>query len=247
MIVAGNWKMNMDRAGAAALTAGLAEWRGGADRPVDMIIFPPAILVDTVAASLGGGIALGGQDCHANASGAHTGDIAAQMLAEAGCTWVLAGHSERRQDHGETSSMVAAKATAANDAGLKVMICVGETLDERERGNANDVVGAQVLASLPEGMAADSFAIAYEPVWAIGTGKVASPEDVDAMHNHIRDILLSRDAGYTDIDILYGGSVKPDNAAGLMALTNVGGALVGGASLKVDDFAAIADAAATCS
>ncbi len=244
MIVAGNWKMNMDRSSAGALTAGLARWRDTAVNPVEMIIFPPAILIDTARASLGGGVQIGGQDCHAYPSGAHTGDIAAVMLAESGCQWVLAGHSERRQDHGETSAMVAAKANAAHEAGLKVMICVGETLAERDRGNANDVVGAQVLASLPEDMAADRFAIAYEPVWAIGTGKVASPNDVDAMHNHIREILLSRDEGYAQVDILYGGSVKPDNAAGLMALDNVGGALVGGASLKLDDFTAIAEAAA---
>jgi triosephosphate isomerase len=243
VIIAGNWKMNMDRKGAKALIKGLADWHASASDPAVMVVFPPAVLIDTVVASLGGGIAVGGQDCHAEASGAHTGDIAAPMLAEAGCQWVLAGHSERRQDHGETSEMVAAKVAAAVKAGLKVMICVGETLQERESGKASDVVAAQILASLPDGIAAECFAVAYEPVWAIGTGKVASPEDVNVMHNQIRTILSGRNESYAGVDILYGGSVKPDNAAGLMALKNVGGALVGGASLKVDDFCAIADAA----
>lgn len=242
MIIAGNWKMNMTRDAATILVKALSAHRAAATGDSQMIVFPPAVLIDT-ACALASGLAVGGQDCHAEDSGAHTGDIAAPMLAEAGCQWVLAGHSERRADHGESSAMVADKARAAVRAGLKVMICVGETLEEREAGRANDIVGAQVLDSLPEGLAADQFALAYEPVWAIGTGKVASPDDVDDMHNHIRGILTGRDASYDVVDILYGGSVKPDNARALLGLDNVGGALVGGASLKADDFIAIAEAA----
>ena len=161
------------------------------------------------------------------------------MLKEAGCEWVLLGHSERRTDHGESSELIAAKAEAALSAGLKIMICVGESLAEREGGQAYDIVTAQLIASLPAGVSASRLAIAYEPVWAIGTGQVASPEDVDKMHNHIRSILEGRDLSYAGVDILYGGSVKPENAAELLALPNVGGALVGGASLKADDFMAI--------
>ncbi|MCE2517410.1 MAG: triose-phosphate isomerase [Alphaproteobacteria bacterium] len=247
MIIAGNWKMNMTRDAARSLVTALSDDRANAAGDSQMVVFPPAVLIDTVCAAASGlaasGLAVGGQDCHAMDSGAHTGDIAAPMLAEAGCQWVLVGHSERRADHGESSAMVADKARAAIRAGLKVMICVGETLDEREAGRANEVVGAQVLDSLPEGLTADQFAIAYEPVWAIGTGKVASPDDVDDMHNHIRAVLTGRDASYDRIDILYGGSVKPDNAEALLGLDNVGGALVGGASLKADDFIAIARAA----
>jgi triosephosphate isomerase len=243
MIVAGNWKMNMDRRGGKVLAKDLANWHGNLSDPVQMILFVPAILIDTIAPSLGGRIAIGGQDCHANTSGAHTGDVAAFMLAEAGCKWVLVGHSERRRDYGETSEMVAAKAAAGIEAGLNVMICVGETLEERESGKAKDVVRAQVLASLPEGMGAERFTVAYEPVWAIGTGKVAGPEDVAAMHDHIRAILTGLDDAFVDVDILYGGSVKPDNAAGVMAINNVGGVLVGGASLNLNDFCSIGDAA----
>jgi len=165
------------------------------------------------------------------------------MLADAGCQWVLVGHSERRSDHGETNAMVAVKAEAALAAGLKVMICVGETLEERESGQAKDVVAAQVLGSLPQDLPSNRFALAYEPVWAIGTGKVASPQDVDDMHNHLREILVQSSPDFEKVDILYGGSVKPDNAADLLALPNVGGALVGGASLKVEDFMAIAGSA----
>ena len=241
MIIAGNWKMNMDAASAAALTTNLAAFTMPAG--AKMVVFPPAILIAAAVANAKGALAVGGQDCHAADHGAHTGDVSAPMLADAGCSWVLAGHSERRADHGETSEMVAAKAEAGLRAGLNVMICVGETLAEREAGQAEEVVGAQVLASLPDGIDASRFALAYEPVWAIGTGKVASPQDVDDMHNHIRQILIGRDASFAEVDILYGGSVKPDNAAALLGLGNVGGALVGGASLKAEDFTAIAAAA----
>ena len=206
-----------------------------------MIVFPPAVLIDTVIASrLNQNLQVGGQDCHAQSAGAHTGDISAHMLADAGCGWVLAGHSERRTDHHESNQDVAAKASAAIDAGLCVIICVGETLEERMAGKAFDVVAEQIKGSMPHDLPHDRFALAYEPVWAIGTGQVASPEDVDAMHDHIREVLVARHASNAEIDILYGGSVKPDNAAALLALNNVGGALVGGASLKAEDFIAIA-------
>lgn len=242
MIIAGNWKMNMTRGQAIALTESLSEYRKEA-KENQMVLFPPSVLIDTVHAHKGSGIELGGQDCHHADSGAHTGDIAAVMLAEAGCSWVLLGHSERRTDHHETSTQVVDKARAAMGAGLKAMICVGETLDLRESGNANETVQKQILESLPDEIKAGQFAVAYEPIWAIGTGQVASAEDVDAMHNHIRSVLTSRHESYGEVEILYGGSVKPDNAASLLKLDNVGGALVGGASLKADDFIAIAEAA----
>lgn len=244
MIISGNWKMNMNRAGATSLIADLAAYQRGAASMATMIVFPPAVLIDTVrTATENSLISVGGQDCHANLSGAHTGDISASMLVEAGCDWVLAGHSERRADHGETSSNVAAKAGQAISSGLKAMICVGETLQDREDGAANDVVESQVRESLPGEPAASSFAIAYEPVWAIGTGKVASPDDIETMHAHIRQVLCSISPDYVDVPILYGGSVKPDNAADIFSLPEVGGALVGGASLKAPDFIAIARAA----
>ena len=242
MIIAGNWKMNMDRQGAEALTARLADWRLHADNPATMILFPPAILMDVVYGILGGGILMGGQDCHHHESGAHTGDIAAPMLKEAGCTWVLVGHSERRENHGETSDIVREKAKVAVKAGLKPMICVGETLSDRERGQAQDIVTEQIQQSMPDSINADEFAIAYEPVWAIGTGQVADTHDVRDMHNHIRGLLTSINGAYDNVAILYGGSVKPDNAEGLLALKNVDGALVGGASLKAEEFTAIAEA-----
>jgi len=243
MIIAGNWKMNMDRASASALVEALSAEMQPLTAHLEMIVFPPAVLIDTAVNAATNTLSVGGQDCHFKANGAHTGDISAVMLADAGCHWVLVGHSERRSDHGETNAMVAAKAEAALAAGLKVMICVGETLEERESGQAKDVVAAQVLGSLPQDLPSNRFALAYEPVWAIGTGKVASPQDVDDMHNHLREILVQSSPDFEKVDILYGGSVKPDNAADLLALPNVGGALVGGASLKVEDFMAIAGSA----
>jgi len=210
-----------------------------------MIVFFPAVLIDTVRAAMGTNqIALGGQDCHSQVSGAHTGDIAAPMLVEAGCSWVLSGHSERRADHGESNADVAAKAKQAISSGLKAMICVGETLEDRENDTAQQVVGTQIRESVPEDAPAASIAVAYEPVWAIGTGKVASPEDIQAMHSHIRDVLVSITSDYAVVPILYGGSVKPDNARDILGLPEVGGALVGGASLKAADFIAIARAGA---
>ena len=243
MLIAGNWKMNMDRASAKELVRAIIPTAEAMPDNAKMVVFPPAVLIDTVVSSCGdSGLLVGGQDCHQQAAGAHTGDLSADLLVDAGCRWVLTGHSERRTDHGESNADVAAKTAAALQAGLNVIICVGETLDERQSGAANDLIAQQILGSLPENIPHDRFAIAYEPVWAIGTGQVAKPDDVAAMHDHIRDILLSRQADYTDVDILYGGSVKPDNAADLLALDHVGGVLVGSASLNADDFNAIANA-----
>ncbi|MGU9961696.1 MAG: triose-phosphate isomerase [Candidatus Puniceispirillales bacterium WSBS_2018_MAG_OTU23] len=242
MIIAGNWKMNMTKREAVALTETLVDYKRNNNSNVEMVVFPPFVLIDCVVNFAASILHIGGQDCHANDSGAHTGDISASMLADAGCAWVLVGHSERRNDHHETSAIVADKARAGVRAGLNVMICVGETLEDRNAGHANDVVAAQILQSLPEDLTT-RFAIAYEPVWAIGTGKVASPDDVDGMHHHIRKVLIGRNSAYENVDILYGGSVKPDNAKALLGLEHVGGALVGGASLKAEDFIAIANGA----
>jgi triosephosphate isomerase len=189
-------------------------------------------------------VRIGGQDCHAAASGAHTGDIAAEMLADAGATLVIVGHSERRADHGESDSVVRAKATAAIRAGLDCILCVGESATERDAGEAVAVVSVQLGASLPDTMPPERLIVAYEPIWAIGSGRTAAPVDIAVMHKAIRDALIARygDAGET-VRILYGGSVKASNAADILALPNVDGALVGGASLKADEFLAIVAAA----
>jgi triosephosphate isomerase (TIM) len=200
-----------------------------------MLLCPPATLLAAVDAVLAGsGVALGGQDCHAAPSGAHTGDISAEMLADAGCGYVILGHSERRQHHGETDAIVRAKLSAALRAGLAPILCVGETLAEREAGRAIETVTSQLAGSLPESMPPDRLVVAYEPVWAIGTGRSATADDIAAMHLAIRTRLPAATR------ILYGGSVNPKNAAELLAVENVDGALVGGASLKAEDFLAIA-------
>ena len=242
-LVAGNWKMNGLTAALdeiAALKAGLAA------RPAacDVLVCPPATLIAQAAKVADRVFALGGQDCRAEASGAFTGDISAEMLKDAGASAVIVGHSERRQYHGERDEDVAAKAKAAWRAGLKAIVCVGETLEQREAGTANHICGGQIAGSLPEGAHAGNTAIAYEPVWAIGTGRTATLDDIAAMHAHVRDCLVkgSGEKGRA-IPILYGGSVKPDNAAAILAVAEVGGALVGGASLKAADFLAIIRAA----
>lgn len=240
-LIAGNWKMNGLRAGGIALASGLAE-KANAEAPsCDFLICPPAHLLISVAEAVAGSpVALGGQDCHVEASGAHTGDLSAEMLADAGCSFVILGHSERRADHGESSALVRAKAAAADRAGLTAIVCVGETAEERKAGRALEVIEEQIRESLPESAEA-SLVVAYEPVWAIGTGLTATPADVAEVHAQIRKLLIElfgNDTG-SAIRILYGGSVKPANAAELMAVENVDGALVGGASLKLDDFCAI--------
>jgi triosephosphate isomerase len=197
-------------------------------------------LLTTVSAAIAGRpVALGAQDCHGSVSGAHTGDVSASMLADAGCTYVIVGHSERRHDHGETDATVKAKATAAQAAGLVAIICVGETEAERNADRHLAVVERQVLASIPDDATAADTVVAYEPVWAIGTGRTATVADIAAMHAHIRALLARRLASGADVRILYGGSVKPGNATEIMAVADVDGALVGGASLKAEDFRAI--------
>ncbi|HQT88267.1 MAG TPA: triose-phosphate isomerase [Acidiphilium sp.] len=249
-LIAGNWKMNGSYGALAAyagdLKAGLA--RLGA---VDLLVCPPDPLVRPLIEALGGAggsvagddvkVAVGAQDCGEKRAGAHTGDVSADLLAELGARFVILGHSERRLDHHETNAMVRAKAEAAAGAGLIPIICVGESRAERAQDEAVTVVRAQLAGSLPDGFAG---VVAYEPIWAIGTGTVPSLEQIMQIHEAIRAALVKQlgDAGAT-MHILYGGSVKPDNAQAILALPEVGGALVGGASLKAEDFLAIAAAA----
>lgn len=238
-LIAGNWKMNGLRAAAAQLAAAL---RGGA-QGCDLLVCPPATVLAEVAGLLAGSpVMVGGQDCHPDTLGAHTGDLSAAMLLDAGASWVILGHSERRQAHGETDALVRRKAAAAAAAGLKPIVCVGETEAQREAGQARTVVGNQLAGSLPPGF---NGVIAYEPVWAIGTGRVPTEADVAAMHAHIRrQLVADLGEGGARLRILYGGSVKPGNAAVLLGMAEVGGALVGGASLQAEDFMGIARAAA---
>ena len=241
-LVAGNWKMNGLKSGLAeALKVRDVLKNAGAALDVDAMICPPATLVAALAEAVKGSTLLvGGQDCHAKASGANTGDIAAEMLADAGAKAVIVGHSERRWDHGERDREVRAKAQAAHRAGLIAIICIGETAGERALGSTLAVVGRQLAGSLPEGATAANTVIAYEPVWAIGTGSTPSAEDVAVVHRAIRDGLGGLvGAEGPGMRILYGGSVKASNARELMAVANVDGALVGGASLKADDFCGI--------
>jgi triosephosphate isomerase len=240
-LVAGNWKMN----GLAASSGELAKIISGAaalDAKADLLVCPPATLIaNFAAAARGSAVAIGGQDCHADASGAHTGDIAAEMLADAGARAVIVGHSERRTDHLETDAQVRAKALAARRAGLTAIVCVGEQKPEREAGQTLAVVGRQLGGSLGDGATAGNLVIAYEPVWAIGSGLTPTPADVAQAHAFIRKQLNERYGAEGDrIRILYGGSVKPANAKELLAIANVNGALVGGASLKAEDFLGIA-------
>jgi triosephosphate isomerase len=242
-LVAGNWKMNGLKAAVAELGK-MIEGAGELSGTADLMVCPPATLVMAFAAAArGSAVAIGGQDCHAQPSGAYTGDIAAEMLADAGATAVIVGHSERRTTHGETDAQVRAKAEAAWRAGLTAILCIGETKDERSGGRALEVVGTQLAGSVPDGATADKLVIAYEPVWAIGTGLTPTAADVAEVHGFIRERLRARFAAEADrIRILYGGSVKPANAAELMAVANVDGALVGGASLKAEEFLGIAAA-----
>jgi triosephosphate isomerase (TIM) len=243
-LIAGNWKMNGLKASAVELAA-IAQGADSLARRVDIMVCPPATLLWSAAGVVQGSkVQLGGQDCHPAASGAHTGDIAAEMLADAGAVAVILGHSERRTDHGETDAMVRAKVLAAWRAGLIAIVCVGETQAERDRDETLAVISRQLAGSLPEEDTVGSgLVIAYEPVWAIGTGRVPTLKDIEIVHGFIRDSLrvhFKSQGGA--IRILYGGSVKPANATELMAVANVGGALVGGASLKASDFLAIASA-----
>lgn len=242
--IVGNWKMNgleADLAEARAIAAWLDEHPVGAR----VGLCPPATLINRMAQALAGtGIEIGGQDCSAEASGAHTGDISARMLRDAGAGLVIVGHSERRADHGEKNADVAAKAKAAAGCGLEPIICVGESLQERRIGRASAVVAGQVRASVPLALADQAFAVAYEPVWAIGSGLTPSVVEIEAVHAAIRAALIARlGAAGAQAPILYGGSVKPDNAGEVFAAAEVSGALVGGASLKASDFIGILGAA----
>ena len=242
-LVAGNWKMNGLAASVGELDAIVAGAAARAEN-VDLMVCPPATLLAAFAARAAGSpVAIGGQDCHAAAAGAYTGDISAEMLKDAGAQAVIVGHSERRTYHMESNADVRAKAAAAWRAGLAAIVCVGESIDERRAGKALDVVGAQLAGSVPEGATAASLVIAYEPVWAIGSGLTPSTADVGAVHGFIRARLTERFGRAGEgTRVLYGGSVKPANAKELMAVADVDGALVGGASLKASEFLAIADA-----
>jgi triosephosphate isomerase (TIM) len=237
-LVAGNWKMNGLAASLgelAALKAGLGE-----DRPCDVLVCPPATLMAQAAWAVKGAFALGGQDCSEQSGGAFTGDISAAMLKDAGASSVIVGHSERRQVHGESNELVAAKAKAAWAAGLAAIICVGESDAERMAGKAHAVCHGQIIGSVPKDANAANTVIAYEPVWAIGSGKTPTSEEIVAMHAHLRKCLTEAlGAGARGMRLLYGGSVKPSNAVEILNLPEVDGALVGGASLKANDFLAI--------
>jgi triosephosphate isomerase len=244
-LIAGNWKMNGLKAAGVRLAADLAgRFRESGAVSFDMLICPPFPLLFPVGEAVAGtALMLGAQDCSQLEPGAHTGDVAVAMLADAGCGFVILGHSERRQDHHERDAIVASKAGAAHRGGLTAIICVGETETQRDAGKAAEVVAAQLAGSVPDGATAANTVIAYEPVWAIGTGKNASPTDISDMHAHIRAELHSRMGDESDaVRILYGGSVKPSNAREILALEDVDGALVGGASLKSDEFWAIGTA-----
>jgi triosephosphate isomerase len=241
-LIAGNWKMNGLKASLGefeAMLAGAAQMAAKAD----LLVCPPATLIAALADKARGSKALrvGAQDCHPKASGAHTGDISAEMLADAGASAIIVGHSERRADHGESDALVRQKAEAVWRAGLTAIVCIGETQKQRDAGQTLDICRGQLEMSLPDGVRAGNTVVAYEPVWAIGTGLTPTTADVQQIHGFIREFLVVRfNAEGARIRILYGGSVKPSNAGELMAVANVNGALVGGASLKAADFLAIA-------
>jgi triosephosphate isomerase len=243
-LIAGNWKMHGSLGAAAALAEAV---RAGATGAVDLLVCPPFPHLHAVVGALhGSAVAVGAQDCHAAPSGAHTGDVAAAMLRDLGVTHVILGHSERRAGHGETDAVVRAKAEAALAAGLIPIVCIGESEAERAAGEAERVVARQLAGSLPEGFAAGGGAVAYEPVWAIGTGRTPTEAEISAIHACLRAGLEARfGAAGTRLRLLYGGSVKPANAAAILRLPEVNGALVGGASLDAGDFLAIAAAAPT--
>ncbi|MDH5750508.1 MAG: triose-phosphate isomerase [Rhodospirillales bacterium] len=242
-LIAGNWKMNGLSADGTALASELASrMKSAKNGGFEMLVCPPFTLISKVGAAIeGSGLQLGGQDCHSQVKGAHTGDTSAAMLADLGCHYVIVGHSERRTDHGERNEQVRAKAAAGHAAGLNVIICIGETEAERDAGKALEVNKSQVAGSLPDGATAANTVIAYEPVWAIGTGRTPTTDEVQEVHAFIRSELAARVGAEADgMRILYGGSMKPGNAAELIALPDVDGGLIGGASLQADDFWAIA-------
>jgi triosephosphate isomerase len=238
-IAAGNWKMNGLRQALAEVEA----LHGANPAPgCEVIICPPATLLRSMAKTCAeAAINVGGQDCHQNSAGAHTGDISAEMIADTGATHVIVGHSERRETYGETDALVRAKTNAAWGAGLVAIVCIGETLDQRESAATLDIVGGQLAGSIPDGATSENLVVAYEPVWAIGTGKIPTYGEIEEVHDFIRARLVRRFGATTGngVRVLYGGSMKPDNAAEIGALSNVDGGLVGGASLKAADFSRI--------
>ena len=238
-VVAANWKMNGLRRDGRDLGHALAGLkRAAGETACDIVVCPPtALLFELRDALQGAGIALGGQDCHAEEKGAHTGDISAELLADCGCSYVILGHSERRADHGETNEIVRMKVVAALRAELRAILCVGESEDEREAGRALAVVGEQLRNSLPDSGGSSNIIIAYEPLWAIGTGLIPSAIEIAEMHQHIRDLYGElKTGGKSDVRVLYGGSVKAENAGEIFSIAGVDGALVGGASLSAETF-----------
>jgi triosephosphate isomerase (TIM) len=240
-LIAGNWKMNGLKSSTAEFEAMLAGAPTLAAK-ADLLVCPPATLVaDFADKARGSKLVVGAQDCHPKASGAHTGDLSAEMLADAGARAIIVGHSERRADHGENDALVRQKTEAAWRAGVTAIVCIGETRGQRDAGQTLDICGGQLAGSVPDGATAANLVVAYEPVWAIGTGLTPTAKDVEEVHRFIRGVLTDRFGGEGGkIRILYGGSVKPSNANELMGVANVNGALVGGASLKAADFLAIA-------
>jgi triosephosphate isomerase (TIM) len=244
-LIAGNWKMNGVKTSGNEITAMIEGAKDGLAKSVDLLICPPATLLMGLArVAKGSKLNIGAQDCHAKVSGAHTGDISAEMIADAGGVAVIVGHSERRADHHELDPIVREKAMAAMRAGLLAIICVGETEAQKDAGKTIDVVSTQLGGSIPDTADTSLLVIAYEPVWAIGTGRTPTVAEVQQVHAAIRNALIARfgDEGER-VRILYGGSVKPSNASELLHVLNVNGALIGGASLKASDFLAIARAA----
>ncbi|WP_182084530.1 triose-phosphate isomerase [Aureimonas sp. ME7] len=244
-LIAGNWKMNGTRGALADLAEIVADLRASPLPDADVLICPPATILREAAQMSEGAISIGAQDCHSKVKGAHTGDISAEMIRDAGATHVILGHSERRTDHAETSAAVAAKTSAAWEAGLVAVVCIGETQEEKDAGRTLDVLDDQIAHSLPENASPSTCVLAYEPVWAIGTGRTPTVAEVGETHAFIRGRLAQRfgASAAAEFQILYGGSVKASNAAELLGLDDVDGALVGGASLKAADFLPICRAA----
>ena len=244
-LIAGNWKMNGLKSSMAEFEAMIAG-AGALAGKADLLVCPPATLIAAFAdRARGSKLAVGAEDCHPKASGAHTGDISAEMLADAGASVIIVGHSERRADHGETDALVRQKAEAAWRAGLVAIVCIGETRAQRDAGQTLDICGGQLKGSLPDGATAANLVVAYEPVWAIGTGKVCEADEADRVCGVVRQTVASLydETTAEAVRVQYGGSMKPDNAAELLAKPNIDGGLVGGASLKAKDFAAIITAA----
>ncbi|HJN24968.1 MAG TPA: triose-phosphate isomerase [Rhodospirillales bacterium] len=245
ILIAGNWKMNgLQEDGAALASAVAGKLKSVGETAFDMLVCPPYTLIGAaVDAASGSALSVGAQDCHTAEKGAHTGDISPAMLADAGCSYVIVGHSERRTDHGESDSDVCAKAEAVNGAGLKAIVCIGETESQRDAGDTLNVVKTQIAGSVPGNATAENTVVAYEPVWAIGTGRTPTNDEVQEVHAFIRAELAAKLGQETadGVRLLYGGSMNPGNARDLLALEDVDGGLIGGASLKVDDFWTIGD------